>query len=191
MNPESNPTKPKPPIQYVNIDEIEVPDWYRWYCEPEPEALESPAGIYQVLHVPSLARYLGSSVSIYRRWAEHRKRLSEGKASNPTWQKFWNESKDTDADFRWSIIEEIKLGPNVCIRDLRAAELKMIDREARSGTQLMNKLTKVQYQAQKDAARRLLQSSPPVAPRSPVLALDERPEPQPKTRAKAKSKPRA
>jgi group I intron endonuclease len=66
-------------------------------------------GVYQIRCRVSGKLYVGSSVRIHQRWAEHRRHLRLGRHASPRLQRAWN--KHGEENFAFSILEE-------CARDV-------------------------------------------------------------------------
>lgn len=63
------------------------------------------AGIYQILNKINGKSYIGSSVNIYQRWAQHKSKLRKQKHVNKILQRAWN--KYFEISFHFLILEEI------------------------------------------------------------------------------------
>lgn len=61
-------------------------------------------GVYQILHVASGKRYVGSSLDIAKRWSDHRKRLRRGTHYSRYLQRAWN--KYGELAFKFEVLEE-------------------------------------------------------------------------------------
>ncbi|MEY8800156.1 GIY-YIG nuclease family protein [Leisingera sp. XS_AS12] len=57
-------------------------------------------GIYAIVNRTTGDRYVGQSVNIEKRWAEHRRALTSGRASSPALQEAWNSYGEATFDFR-------------------------------------------------------------------------------------------
>lgn len=55
-----------------------------------PSNHTAPGGVYAIRHVASGKMYIGSAFNIFRRWREHRSRLSRGKHENRYLQNAWD-----------------------------------------------------------------------------------------------------
>lgn len=79
-------------------------------------------GVYEILCIPTGKRYIGSSVRIEQRWAEHRSCLRRRVHKNPKLAHAWN--KYSEECFAFSVIE-------ICDSDddLMAAEQKWLDEQ--------------------------------------------------------------
>lgn len=60
------------------------------------------SGLYEIVHVCSGRRYIGSAVNIDKRWREHVRQLSTGKHHSKFMQRVWN--KDGKDSFRFSVL---------------------------------------------------------------------------------------
>ena len=65
----------------------------------------SPAGVYAIVHTASGRMYVGSSVRLRRRWADHRRLLRRGSHSNRYLQAAWS-TYGEDA-FEFVLLEEV------------------------------------------------------------------------------------
>ena len=72
------------------------------------------SGIYKILNVITQKYYIGSSITIYSRWNEHRSGLNRNKHGNKRLQNSWN--KHSSAAFEFIILEEC-LPSDVLIRE--------------------------------------------------------------------------
>lgn len=80
------------------------------------------SGIYEIVNTENSKRYVGSSVDIRRRWAQHRARLNSGEHHCPPLQRAWDKYGAAAFDFR--IVEQ-------CERDrLIAVEQRILDQAA-------------------------------------------------------------
>ncbi|QLG93523.1 GIY-YIG nuclease family protein [Pseudomonas yamanorum] len=70
------------------------------------EALSPASGIYAIQNVISGKRYVGSAVSIRKRWTEHRRDLALGRHKNSKLQRAWN--KYGSDQFRFVILEHVE-----------------------------------------------------------------------------------
>lgn len=61
-------------------------------------------GVYEILCRVSGKSYVGSSVQIYVRWAQHRRLLRKGTHPSPRLQRAW--SKHGEENFHFSVLEE-------------------------------------------------------------------------------------
>lgn len=61
-------------------------------------------GIYQILHVVSGKRYVGSSLDVAKRWSDHRKRLRRGTHYSKYLQRAWD--KYGESAFKFEVLEE-------------------------------------------------------------------------------------
>jgi len=77
------------------------------------------SGIYRIYCIADGREYIGRSVHIERRWAEHRKKLLLGNHRNPIMQGAWN--KHGEASFKFEIVEI--LGRN----ELQQREQELLD----------------------------------------------------------------
>jgi group I intron endonuclease len=66
-------------------------------------------GIYKITNQHNEKLYVGSSVSIQKRWNEHKRKLNDGKHDNPHLQQAWN--KYGESCFQFEIIE-------LCTKDI-------------------------------------------------------------------------
>lgn len=64
----------------------------------------SGSGIYEILHVDSGKRYIGSAKNFQKRWNIHRHHLRQGTHHSPHLQRSW--SKYGDSGFEFSILEK-------------------------------------------------------------------------------------
>lgn len=63
-------------------------------------------GVYSIIHIGSGRLYIGSALFFYKRWSEHRIKLSKNIHPNKRLQNFWN--KYGKENFKFEIIEVIK-----------------------------------------------------------------------------------
>lgn len=76
-------------------------------------------GVYEIVNTANGKRYIGSSVNIARRWAQHRARLAAGSHHCPPLQRAW--AKYGEATFEFRIISQ-------CEREeIIAAEQALLD----------------------------------------------------------------
>lgn len=64
------------------------------------------SGIYQITHIASGRRYIGSAVDIASRWRVHRCELGKGYHHSPKLQNAWN--KYGPAAFRFEVLERVE-----------------------------------------------------------------------------------
>jgi group I intron endonuclease len=91
------------------------------------EILSAERGIYAIESINNGRRYVGSAVSIRRRWAEHRRDLALGRHKNSKLQRAWN--KYGPENFKFVILE-----PVLESADLIEREQHWIDRLEVVGT---------------------------------------------------------
>lgn len=58
------------------------------------------SGIYEIVHIASGNRYVGSGRSVYDRWSSHKKKLRRNQHHSPHLQRAWNKYGESAFEFR-------------------------------------------------------------------------------------------
>ena len=72
-------------------------------------------GVYAIIHTLSGRRYIGSSIHVELRWAEHRRMLERGRHQSPRLQRAWR--RDGSDAFQFVVVEEVANATQLIARE--------------------------------------------------------------------------